>query len=92
MVSNLNESCMSLSGTSPGPHGQTSASAHVFISANVSDKVCYTLCSPHKSIYIALQRDNCVCFDSHLGRPAVSAQCNLNCPGNSSQFCGGDSW
>ena len=31
-------------------------------------------------------------FDSHLGSPADSALCNVTCPRNSSQFCGGDSW
>ena len=89
MVSYLNESCMSLSGMSSC---QTYAPAHKFISANVSNEVCYKFCSPHKSIYSALQRDHCVCFDSHSGSPADPALCNANCPGNSSQFCGGDSW
>ena len=77
---------------SSGPHGQTSAPAHEFSSANMSNKVCYKSCSPHKSIYSALQRDNCVCFDSHSGSPADPSLCNVNCPGNSPQFCGGDSW
>ena len=83
---------MSLSGTSAGPHGQTSAPAHEFNSANVSNEVCYKSCSLHQSIYSALQRDHSVRFDSHSGSPADPALCNVNCPGNSSQFCGGDSW
>ena len=41
MVPYLNESCMSLSGMSSGPHGQTSAPAHEIRSANKSNKVCY---------------------------------------------------
>ena len=55
---------------SSGPHGQTSAPAHEFSSANMSNEVCYKSCSLHKSIYSALQRDHCVCFDSHSGNPA----------------------
>ena len=62
------------------------------IAANMSNKVCYKTCSLHKSMFSALQRDHCVCFDSHLGSSADPALCNVNCPGNSSQFCGGDSW
>ena len=92
MVPYLNESCMSLSGMSSGPHGQTSAPAHKFSSGNMSNEVCYTSCSLHKSIYSALQRDPRVYFDSHSGSPAGSALCSVTCPGNSSQFCGGDSW
>ena len=45
MVPYLNESCMSLSGMSSGPHGQTSAPAHEFCSANMSNAVCYKSCS-----------------------------------------------
>ena len=88
MVPYLNESCMSLS----GPHGQTSAPAHDFSSAKMSNEICYKSCSLHKSIYSAFQRDNCECFDSHSGSPADLALCNVNYSGNSSQFCGGDSW
>ena len=77
---------------SSGPHGQTSAPAHEFSSANMSNEVCYKSCSLHKSFYGALQRDHCVCFDTHSGSPADSALCNVSCPGNYSQFCGGDSW
>ena len=47
MVPYLNESCMSLSGMSSGPHGQTSAPAHEFSSANMSNEVCYKFCSLH---------------------------------------------
>ena len=57
----------------------------------MSNEVCYKSCSLHKSIYSALQRDHCVCFDSHPGSPADLALCNVNYPGNSSQFCGDDS-
>ena len=89
MVSYLNESCMSPSGMSSGPHGQTSATAHEFNSTNMSNEVYYKSCSLHKSVYIALQRDNFVCVGSHSGSPVL---CNVTCPGNSSQFCGGDSW
>ena len=92
MVPYLNETCMSLSGMSSGPHGQTSAPAHEFSSVTMNNEVCYKSCSLHKGIYSALQRDHCVCFDSHSGSPADLALCNVNCPGNSSQFCGGDSW
>ena len=92
MVPYLNESCMSLSGMSPGPYGQTSVPAHEFSSAEMSNEVCYKSCCLHKSIHNALQRDNCVCFDSHSGSPADPALFNVNCSGNSSQFCGGDSW
>ena len=92
MVPYLNESCMSLSGMPSGPHGQTSAPAHEFSSANMTNEVCYKSCCLHKSIYSAFQRDHCVCFDSHSGIPADPALCNVNCPGNSSQFCRGDSW
>ena len=80
MVPYLNESCMSLSGLSSGPHGQTSAPAHVFISANMSNEVCYKSCSLHKSMFSALQRDHCVCFGSHSGSPADPSLCNVNCP------------
>ena len=58
----------------------------------MSNKVCYTSCSLHKSIYNALQSAHFVCFGSHSGSPVNPAQCSLKCPGNSSQFCGGDSW
>ena len=92
MVQYLNESCMSLSGMSAGPHGQTSAPAHEFSSGNMSNEVCYKSCCLHKSVCSALQRDHCVRFDSHSGSPADSVLCNVNCPGNSSQFCSGDSW
>ena len=92
MVPYLNESCMSLSGMSSGPHGQTSAFAHEFSSVNMINEVCYKSFSPYKNIYGALQRDHRVYFDSHLGNPTDSALCNVTCPGNSSQFCGGDSW
>ena len=88
----LDESCMSLSGMSSGPHGQTSAPAHEISSANMSNEVCYKSCSLHRSIFSALQRDRCVCFDSHSGSPADLTLCIVNCSGNSSQFCGGDSW
>ena len=81
MVPYPNESCMSLSGMSSGPHGQTSAPAHKFMSADMSNEVCYKSCGLHKSIHSALQRDHCVFFDSHSGRPADSAICNVNCPG-----------
>ena len=73
MVPYLNESCMSLSGMSSEPHGQTSAPAHEFNSANVSNEVCYKSCSLHKSVYSVLHRDHCVCFDSHSGIPADPA-------------------
>ena len=92
MVSYLNESCMSSSGMSSGPHGQTSAPTHECSSVNMSNEVCYKSCSLHKSIYSALTRDSCVCFDSHSGSPADPALYNVSCPGNSSQFCDGDSW
>ena len=46
----LNEGCMSLSGMSSGPHGQTFAPAHEFDSVNVSNEVCDKSCSLHKSI------------------------------------------
>ena len=92
MVPYLNESCTSLSGMSSGPHGQTYAPAHEFRSANMSNKVCDKTCSLHKSKNSTLQRDHCVCFDSHLGSSADPVLCDVNCPGNSSQFCGGDSW
>ena len=88
----LNESCMSLSGMSSGPHGQASAPAHEFCSGNMSNEVCCKSCSLHKSIFSALQRDHCENFDWHLGSPADSALCNVTCPGKSSQFCGGNSW
>ena len=64
MVSYLNESCMSPSGMSSGPHGQTSATAHEFNSTNMSNEVYYKSCSLHKSVYIVFQRDHCACFDS----------------------------
>ena len=83
MVPYLNESCMSLSGMSSGPHGQASDPAHEFSSANMSNEVCYKFCCLHKSIYSALQRDHCVCFDSHSGSPADPVLKNVNCPGNS---------
>ena len=92
IVPYLNESCMSLSGMSSGPHGQTSAPAHEFSSGNMSNEVCYKSCSLHKSRYSALQRDHRVYFDSYWRSPADSALCNVTCPGNYSQFCGGDSW
>ena len=38
MVSYLNKSCMSPSGMSSGPHGQTTAPAHEFSSVNMSKK------------------------------------------------------
>ena len=43
-------------------------------------------------VYSALRRDNCVCSDSHSGSPADPVPCNVNCPGNSSQFLSVDSW
>ena len=92
MIPYLNESCMSPSGMSSGPHGQTSTTAHEFNSTNMSNAVYYKSCSLHKSIYSAHQRDRFVCFDSHSGSPADPALCNVICPGNSSRFCGGDSW
>ena len=33
-----------------------------------------------------------VCFDSHSGSPADPSLCDVNCLGNSSRFCSGDSW
>ena len=54
VVPYLNESCMSFSGMSSGPHGQTSDPAHAFSSANMSNEVRYKSCSLHKSIYSAL--------------------------------------
>ena len=92
MVSFLDESCMSPWGMSSGPHGQTSAPAHEFSSVNMSNEVCHKSCSLHKSIYSALRRDHFVCFGSHSGIPADPALCSVKFPGNSSQFCGGDSW
>ena len=92
MVPYLNESCMSLSGMSSGPHGQTSATARESNSTNMSNEVYCKSCSLHKSIYIALQRDHFVCFGSHSGSPVDPVLCNVTCPGNSSQFRGGDSW
>ena len=83
---------MSLSGMSSGPHGQTSATAHGFNSTNMSNEVYYKSWSLHKSVYIALQRDHFVCFGSHSGSPVDPVLCNVTGPGNSSQFCGGDSW
>ena len=80
----LNESCMS--------HGQTFAPAHEFSSVYMSKEVCHKSGSLHKSIYSALQREHCVCFDWHLGIPPDPDLCNVNCPENSSQFCDGDSW
>ena len=66
---------------SSGPHGQTSAPANEYNSANMSNEVCYKSCSLHKSIYSDLQRDHRVCFDSHSGSPADPALSNVNCPG-----------
>ena len=83
---------MSPPGMSSGPHGQTSAPPHEFSSVNMSKEVCYKSCSLHKSIYSALRRDHFVCFGSHSGIPADPALCSVKFPGNSSQFCGGDSW
>ena len=81
------------SGMSSGPHGQTSAPAHEFSSANMSNEgLLQILQSAQKYGDSALQRDHCVCFGSHSGSPADPALWNVNCPGNSSQFCGGDSW
>ena len=91
MVLYLKESCMSLSGMSSGPHGQTSATAHEFNYTNMSNEVYYKSCSLHKSVYIVFQRHHCVCFDSHSGSPADPSLCNVNCPDFFSQFCGGDS-
>ena len=71
MVTYLNESCMSLSGMSSGPHGQTPDPAHEFNSTNISNEVYYKSCSLHQRIYSAHQRDHFVCFDSHLGIPLV---------------------
>ena len=45
-----------------------------------------------KSICSALQCDHRVCFGSHSGIPVNPVPCNVNCPGNSSQLCSGDSW
>ena len=92
MVPYLNESCMSLSDMSSGPHGLTSAPVHEFNFANMSNEVCNKFCSLHKSIYSVLQCDHRVCFGSHSGIPADPALCNVKCPGNSSQFSGDDSW
>ena len=72
MVQFLNESCKSLLAMSSRPHGQTSAPVHDSSSVNMSNEVCYKSCSLHKSIYSALQRDHCVCFDSHLGNSTRS--------------------
>ena len=88
----LNESCMFLSGMSSGPHGQTFAPAHEFGSVDVSNQVCYKFCSPHKSVYSALQCEHRVCFGSRSGIPANPVPCNVKCPGNYFQFCGDDSW
>ena len=49
MVSYLNESCMSPSGMSSGPNGQTFAKAHEFNSTNMSNEVYHKSCSLHKS-------------------------------------------
>ena len=49
----LNESCMSLSGLSSGPHGQTFAPAHEFSSVNMSNEVRYKSCSLHKKVFTA---------------------------------------
>ena len=87
----LSLSCMSLSGMSSGPHGQTFAPAHEFGSVNVSNEVCYKSCSLHKSIFSALQCDHRVCFGSRSEIPADPVPCNVICSGNSFQFCGGDS-
>ena len=92
VVPYLNESYKSLADMSSGVHGLKSAPAHEFIPSNVSNEVCHKSCILRKSLYIALQRDCCVCFDSHLGSSADPALCNVICPGNCSQFCGGDSW
>ena len=81
MVPYLNESCMSLSGLSSGPHGQTSDPAHVFSSGDMSNEVRYKSCNLHKSIYTVLQRDHCVCFGSHSGIPADPALRNMKFPG-----------
>ena len=83
---------MSPSGMSSGPHGQTSAKAHEFNSANMSNEVYYTSCCLHKSVYIVFQRDDCVCFDSHSGSPVDPSLCNVNCLEHASRFCGGDGW
>ena len=82
---------LSLSDMLSGPHGQTSAPANEFSFVNMSKEVRHKSCSLHKSIYSALTRNNCVRFDSHSGSAADAALCNVICPGNSSQFCGGDS-
>ena len=81
MVPYLNESCMSLSGMSSGPHGQTSDPAHVFSSGNMSNEVRYKSCSLCKSKNSVLQRDHFVCFRSHSGIPADPALCNVKFPG-----------
>ena len=83
---------MSLSDMSSGAHGQTSAPTHEFSSAYMCNEVYYKSCSMHKSIFRAITRDNCVCFDSHLRIPPDPDLCNVNRPENSSQLCGGDSW
>ena len=92
MVPYLKGSCKSLSDMSSGPHGQTSATAQEFNSTNMSNEVYYKSCSLHRGVYIALQRVHFVCFGSHSGSPVDPVLCNVTCPGNSSQFCGGDSW
>ena len=63
-----------------------------YMSVNVSNEVRYKPCSLCKSIYSVLQRDHLVCFGSHSGSPADPVLCKVNCPGNFSRFCGGDSW
>ena len=77
MVSYLNESCISPSGMSFGPHGQTSATAHEFNSNNMSNEVYHKSCSLDESEYIVFQRDHCVCFDPHSGSPADPSLCNV---------------
>ena len=92
MVPYLKESCMSLSGMTSGPRDQTSDPARMFSSGNMSNEVRYKAYSLHKSVYIAVQRDHCVCFGSHSGSPVDPLLCNVSCPENFSQFCGGDNW
>ena len=58
----------------------------------MSNEVCYKSCSLHKVytspsnvtvVYVLIRT-----WEARL----IRAPCNVSCPGNSSQFCGGDSW
>lgn len=52
---------------------------------------CYDVCNPEATIYFAIRQAKvCYCYDAYQFEKVADTNCNIPCPSNETQICGGD--